>query len=138
MVEVKGLSMAPFLNDFELVLVAKPQSEIKIGSCYLSADVIHRAITKNGNLKGDRLLYDDRPESIAEKRRLVIGRVIKKSPLVISYYGHPVLITLSQVIAQLSRYNREKMKIRLVVVILIINLSKLHRFLENFLTMRAE
>jgi hypothetical protein len=134
-VEVKGLSMGPFLISNEMVLVDLniPQEKFVIGALYFDHKVVHRAISEN-ILKGDRLIYND--QFSTHKKFKVLGRIIKQSPLIFSDYNSIALLTISKIIALLSRYNCHQNKFKKLSLFFILILSQLHRLLENVFTSR--
>lgn len=134
-IKLEGLSMKPFFKTADLVVVKKIELSDSIlhGSCIYQNSLVHRLV-KAQALKGDRILSYDQVPFNERSAFLVIGRIISHSPtLKVSYHQHLILRFISQIISILSKLNREKNPLRLLILALIISTSNMHRFLEFFI-----
>lgn len=131
-IKVHGLSMAPFFQSNDLLLVKdiKDNEPLPIGSCIVQNGLAHRLVT-NSLIKGDRLMYFDIDQLDCSKGKVVLGRLISKEGQdIFSMHSHPTLKFISFTISLFSRTNREKHPLRKFSLFMIIVFSKLHRSLE--------
>ncbi len=131
-VKLNGLSMHPFLQDNDVVIVSNNNPKLEIGQCVLIDQKVHRYID-NFKVKGDRLMYlDDLKENVFPK---LLGRVVRKKNnyFIVSNYDHILLKLMSKLISLFSRLNTEKQFGRKLIVFSIVILASFHRILENIL-----
>lgn len=132
-IKVHGLSMAPFFQSDDVLLVRniKDENSLSIGSCIVQNGLAHRLVTSN-LIKGDRLLYFDNHLLNLTEGKVVLGRLISKNNQdFFSSHNHMILKSISFAIAIFSRVNREKYFFRPMAILVIISLSKIHRSLES-------
>lgn len=135
-IRVEGLSMNPFLQSNDYVLVKNGVS-FAPGSLLYVQNKVHRLINE-AHLKGDRMIQYD--AFIAPKSpQVVLGRVLKnEGELIISNYHHPVLHSLSRGIRWLSEKNLADQPVRPMILALLITVSFLHRQLEPFFPLKGD
>ena len=131
-VKVSGISMKPFFQSEEILLVKKDinVNNLKKGQCVLVDGNIHRYL-HNNQVKGDRLLYFD--PTTSQPSAFVIGKILhRKNKKFLSDHNDYVLRNIAKTISTLSNLNRESNPFRIIILLLIIFLSYSHRTIELF------